>query len=155
MANQHLLFSETLPLNNPEECEWLETRLFELEPEPNFDWEIQGDKLWVYSEDRADNLDELGSFLQTFLREFRAGEPEAFFTLTYAVVSSSPREGAYCGGAMLVTPERIERLCAGEWVDNKAWGYIESKEERSFTCACDGVEHPDVDHCNRCEEDSQ
>lgn len=73
---------------------------------PDFDWKIEKDYLWVYSEESG-NLDNLALFVQGFLAKF---DPEGTFRVEWASTCSAPRIGSFGGGVLVVTANRIRAM---------------------------------------------
>jgi hypothetical protein len=79
--------------------------------ELGFDWSFDDDvpngrnrDLWLYAEESG-NPENAAEFVCKFLKRFRAGQS---WSLTWATTCSKPRVGAFSGGAVFVTPDKIE-----------------------------------------------
>jgi len=80
-------------LNDPAEHEYW----------PRFDWSLDGDGLWIYS-DEDGCIDHVGIFVRRFLSLWR---PAAVFSLTWADTCSKLRTGAFSGGWLVVSKDEI------------------------------------------------
>lgn len=76
---------------------------------PDFGWEIESDRLWVYSEESG-SIDNLSIFIMSFLKKFM---PTASFSLQWASTCGKMRIGEFNGGAMVVTSNAV--LIKGTW----------------------------------------
>ena len=123
MANNYLLFSETLELVNEKEIDWVVKELNRLEekrddndnPMLDFQWSLGKGEIWFYTEE-AGEPEKVGLFVQEFLKEFY---PDETFTLTWATTCSRPRVGEFSGGGMLVTSQKLYFIEAGDWIRQK------------------------------------
>lgn len=127
MANNYALFSAALPLRNADEAnyvvELLENGIPELKEEaedwgwPTFEWSLEQDRLWMYSEESF-NADFVASVVAELFKKFPREEGFAF---TWALTCSKPRLDEFDGGACVVSGdgERVEWMCAGNWARQK------------------------------------
>lgn len=134
MANNYTMFSETLPIANEEEKEWLNKLIEQIEsgdetgPDaalvktlgdnlcPNylgFEYSFQEDCLWIYSEESG-NVDAVAAFVQHFLNKFH---PDKYWALTWACTCSKPRVGEFDGGAIFVTANTIKFNNSYLWLE--------------------------------------
>lgn len=77
---------------------------------PDFEWKIEKDYLWVYSEESG-NLDNLALFVQGFLAKF---DPEGTFQIEWASTCSAPRIGSFGGGVLVVTAKQIRAISTAQ-----------------------------------------
>ena len=129
MADNFLLFAESLAELTPDEEAWLAERLKgndEVEHEsaadddddsPGFEFEFYGDQsagrcLKLYAIESGDP-ETVARLVLEFLRRFR---PQASFGLSWCASCSKMRDGEFGGGAVFVTAERIEAWSGAEWL---------------------------------------
>jgi len=127
VADNYLLFAESLTELTPAEEAWLVERLTDLESldvlddeadtSGAFEFEFYGDQpgnrcLKLYAMEAGDP-DAAARFVQEFLQRFR---PQASFGLSWCTSSSKARDGEFGGGAVFVTAARIEAWSSGEWL---------------------------------------
>jgi hypothetical protein len=129
MADNFLLFAESLEDLTPDEEAWLAERLASKNEEsndpaaddedesPGFEFEFYGEQpgsscLKLYAIEAGDP-DVAAQFVQEFLRRFR---PHASIGLSWCASCSKMRDGEFGGGAVFVTAKRIETWSSGEWL---------------------------------------
>jgi hypothetical protein len=141
MASDFTLFSETLGVLTAEQIEWFKRQLEFVEREEgedlprfmqdaieageveflepdfgrNFQFEFQGESLWIFSDENG-SPSHAAVLVQQFLRRFRS---DGYWTIGWAATCSSPRAGEFGGGAMLVT--------ANEILAESGWSFVERK----------------------------
>ena len=127
MAEYFTQFSESIAKLSPDEKAWVEEELTAPlertkcnqeaymeqwhkdhpldDPEcwPRFDWSFEGDVLWI-SSDESGSPDHVGIFVQRFLAEWRQ---EAVFSMTWSSTCSRLLVGAFSGGWLVVTKDKI------------------------------------------------
>ena len=143
MADNFLLFAESITKLTPDEEAWLAERLASDNEATNdpvaddendsmgFEFEFYGEQpdsrcLKLYAIEAGDP-DAAACFVQEFLRRFR---PQASFGLSWCASCSKMRDGEFGGGAIFVTAERIEAWSSGEWL---------SERERLFQTGLDAA----------------
>ena len=117
MSNNYLQFSFEVPLNTPEEKEWLETFL-DTRPEgfwtkdqiadepdveerlPDFEWQFGDGAIIFYAEENGDT-EQMTQVLQEFLLKSDTALKAIGFS--YSFTSSAMRPGEFGGGAIVVT----------------------------------------------------
>lgn len=82
--------------------------------------------LWIYS-DECGNVEQIGVFMQRFLKKFR---PNGHFALTWSGTCSRLREGEFGGGAFFVTADWIQYMNTWDWANALA---IKFKDEHDTT----------------------
>jgi len=131
MADNYLLFSESIPGLNPEEQDWVRRLLstdrphdlaemgiradvIDIEDWPGFQWEVQqpSNDLWLYAEESG-NVMHVGEFVRAFLARSR---PAACCHLSWAETCSRPRLGEFGGGGLFVTASSVQSWSAHEWL---------------------------------------
>lgn len=133
MADNFLLFAESLTDLTPDEEAWLAERLNnrdmpaggdercdEEDESPGFEFEFYGEQsagrcLKLYAIEAGDP-EATACLVQAFLRRFR---PQASFALSWCASCSKMRDGEFGGGAIFVTAERIEAWSSGEWLTER------------------------------------
>lgn len=81
----------------------------------DFCWNIESDPvLWIYSEEHA-NVYNVGLFVRAFMNKF---DIPGVWTLQWSETCSSPRIGAFSGGAMLVDKKNILMKSIREVMDD-------------------------------------
>ena len=102
----------------------VDTKIIADEFWPDFDWKIESDHLWLYSEESG-NLDNVIAFAQAFLRKFY---PKGYFSLQWAEFCSAPRVGEFGGGGFVVTADKV--ICEStHTIVNRALDELGIKEE--------------------------
>ncbi len=130
MADNYLLFAESLWELTPDEEAWLAERLASNNEATNdpvaddendspggFEFEFYGDPsagryLKLYAIEAGDP-DAAAQFVQEFLQRFR---PQASFGLSWCASCSKMRDSEFGGGAVFVTAKHIEAWSSGEWL---------------------------------------
>lgn len=129
MADNYLLFAESLKDLTPQEEAWLAERLASKHEESNdpaandeddstgIGFEFYGDQsygrcLKLYAIE-AGNPEAAACFVQEFLRRFRQ---QASFGLSWCASCSKMRDGEFGGGAVFVTARHIEAWSSREWL---------------------------------------
>jgi len=132
MADNYLLFAESLRELTSEEEAWLADRIagkYEAINDPaadddddslSFEFEFYCEQpgsrcLKLYAIEAGDP-DAAACFVQKFLRRFR---PHASFSLSWCASCSKMRDGEFGGGAIFVTAERIEAWSSREWLTER------------------------------------
>jgi hypothetical protein len=133
VADNYLLFAESLTELTPNEEAWLAERLASKNVATNdpatdddddssgsFEFEFYGRSpdsrnLKLYAIEAGDP-DAAAQFVQEFLRRFR---PHASFGLSWCESCSKMRDGEVGGGAVLVTADRIESWSSSEWLSER------------------------------------
>ena len=132
MADNFLLFAESLAELTPDEEAWLAERLKgndEVEHEsaadddddsPGFEFEFYGDQsagrcLKLYAIESGDP-ETVARLVLEFLRRFR---PQASFGLSWCASCSKMRDGEFGGGAVFVTADRIESWSSSAWLSER------------------------------------
>ena len=143
MADNFLLFAESITKLTPDEEAWLAERLAcdngathdlaadDEDDSSGFEFEFYGEQpgsrcLKLYAIEAGDP-EGAACFVQEFLRGFR---PQASFSLSWCASCSKMRDGEFGGGAVFVTAERIEALSSGEWL---------AERERAFQAKGDAA----------------
>jgi hypothetical protein len=129
MANNYLLFSETIDDITPAERNWINKVLIvdapapttlkeagiklnaiDIECWPGFQWELCEDDtgLLIYS-DESGYIEHVAEFVRAFLSRFRA---KASWSMTWAATCSKPRAGEFYGGGIFVTSKTVKSFCA-------------------------------------------
>ena len=144
MADNFLLFAESLEDLTPQEEAWLAERLASKDEATNnvdaddeedssggLEFEFYGEQpgnrcLKLYALEAGDP-EAAACFVQEFLRRFR---PQASFGLSWCASCSKMRDGEFCGGALFVTAEHIEAWSSGEWL---------AERERRFQTGLDAT----------------
>lgn len=131
MPDEYLLFSTAIEDLTKAETKWWVSTLADIDGEkgnPGFldksiDWEsleftygMHESHIWFISFDRMGSPEQLCALVQAFFKKFR---PDGQFSMTWAETCSSPRTGAFAGGAAAVTKDTISWLDAGNWLDNE------------------------------------
>jgi hypothetical protein len=128
VADNYLLFAESLTDLTPDEEAWLAERLASKNEESNDpaaddEDESSGIEFEFYGEQpdsrclklcaiEAGDPEATACFVQEFLRRFR---PQASFGLSWCASCSKMRDSEFGGGAIFVTAEHIEAWSSGEW----------------------------------------
>ncbi len=115
MANNCLLFAESLPLKTKEEKKWIKEKLEGKNKKKyigSFDYDLSDDEVVFYSEGDGD-LEVLTKLVQKFLRKFRSKE---VWSIQWSWTCSSPRVKNFGGGAAVVSAKKIEQLETNLWV---------------------------------------
>lgn len=129
MADNYLLFAESLGELTPDEEAWLAERLAsnddashesagaDEDESSGIEFEFYGEQsdgrcLKLYAIEAGDP-EAAACFVQEFLRRFR---PQASFSLSWCTSCSKMRDGEFAGGAIFVTAERIDAWSSGEWL---------------------------------------
>jgi hypothetical protein len=132
VADNFLLFAESLEELTPDEEAWLAERLASNDDASHesagddegessgFEFEFYGEQpdsrcLKLYAIEAGDP-EAAACFVQEFLRRFR---PQASFGLSWCASCSKMRDGEFGGGAVFVTAERIEAWSSGEWLTER------------------------------------
>jgi len=89
-------------------------------PEPHFDYAFDrndnhGRDFWVGTTEYG-RVDCVGHLVQKFLKKFR---PNDYWSLTYSASCSKPRVGAFGGGAVFVTADKIVWCNAHDFVEQQ------------------------------------
>ncbi len=138
MADNYLLFAESLAELTPREEAWLVERLtnrdlptgederFDEEECGWFEFEFYtnpavGRCLKFYAIESGSSQAVVG-LVQSFLRRFR---PHASFSLSWCASCSKMRDGEFRGGAVFVTAERIETWSSAEWLNERQRAFQE------------------------------
>jgi hypothetical protein len=129
MANNYLLFSETIDEITPAERDWIKEVLIvdaaapttlkeagirlnaiDIECWPGFQWELPEDDtgLLIYS-DESGHIEHVAEFVRAFLACFRRN---ACWSMTWAATCSKPRAGEFYGGGIFVTAQTVKSFCA-------------------------------------------
>jgi hypothetical protein len=129
VADNYLLFAESLTDLTPDEEAWLADRLAgkneaTIDPDADddddlsggFEFEFYGEQpgsrcLKLYAIEAGDP-EAAACFVQEFLLRFR---PQASFGLSWCASCSKMRDGEFGGGGVFVTAEHIEAWSSGEW----------------------------------------
>ncbi len=126
MAGYYTQFSEQIADVTPEERAWLEQKLQQMDAEVglSFAYEFEetpgggSDFLYYSSPGYSDaqivneEWEQLQELLQAFLREFR---PTSYLVINYARTCSRPLLGAFGGGMVFITKNRIAEIDRWRW----------------------------------------
>ena len=82
---------------------------------PDFQWVIDADGLWLYSDEHGD-LEQVAEFVRAFLARFR---PNQCWSLTWSSTCSKPRIGEFGGGALFVTAKQVRFQNAHQFIDQQ------------------------------------
>lgn len=116
MADYYTQFSFAIPEITEKEKKYIEKQLENAPSEgSDFNWAIDEDGLWIYSEESG-SPDDAAGFVQEFLKKFRPKESVGF---EFAFSCSKPRLDSYGGGAAFVTAESQEWTNTFSWLSNK------------------------------------
>ena len=118
MANNYLQFSEAIYDLNPEEKDWLQNRLEQMESEENgvpFEYSFRNGLVNFFAEEYGDPY-ALAELVQEFLAKFR---PNKFFAINYSETCSKMRLEEFSGGAVFVTAHSIEYCNPRQWLETK------------------------------------
>ena len=142
MADNFLLFAESLEDLTPQEEAWLAERLASKDEATNnldaddeedssggFEFEFYDDRsggrcLKLYAMEAGDP-DVAACFVQEFLRRFR---PQASFGLSWCASCSKMRDSEFGGGAIFVTADRIEAWSSGEWLAERERAFLAKRD---------------------------
>lgn len=129
MTAYYTEFCEQIADVTPEERAWLEHKLQHVHAARSraFAYEFEEERGGVsnfsyystpgYSgEIMNEEWEELQDLLQAFLREFR---PTSYLVINYARTCSRPMLGAFGGGMVFITKDRIEETDAWGWYDEQ------------------------------------
>jgi hypothetical protein len=147
MANNYLLFSETIDEITPAERNWIDRVLIvdervsitlkeagiklntiAIECWPGFQWELPDNDtcLWFYSEESG-HIEHVAAFARAFLACFR---PNACWSMTWAATCSKPRTGEFYGGGIFVTAKTVKSFCVIDALERMK-GRFEKPRRRS------------------------
>lgn len=122
MANYYTEFSEQIDLKTEEEVEWAKKEIDKMVIAWDADEELDmrcGYVLnedpgwaWFYSEDNG-NIEFFIEFAQSYLNKFAK---DSLVSISYANTASSPRIGAFAGGAVVVSASKIYHYHTSAWL---------------------------------------
>jgi len=122
VANNYLLFSESIGPLTPKEEQWFVDAVEAIEDPPedsgcpeivDFQWGIQNHYVNFYSMESGD-VEQVCNLVHEF---FKAHRPDDRFTMRWAETCSKPRVGQFGGGMAAVTKWGITFLDMHEWED--------------------------------------
>ena len=145
MADNYLLFAESLTELTPDEETWLAERLAgNNQSANNSDVDDEDDSLGIefefYGEQpgrrclklyaiEAGDPDAAAHLVQEFLRRFR---PRACFSLSWCTSCSKMRDGEFGGGAIFVMTDRIENWSSGQWLVERERAFQANRDVASL-----------------------
>jgi hypothetical protein len=135
VADNYVLFSYELRIYNSGALQWVRSILtkadaYEGNPDlsdkdflktfPNwpstptvgFQWSVEGNDLWLYSEEHAD-MESVASFLQAYLR--KSGST-SMLGVEWAETCNRPHVGEFGGGAVMITAKTIKWMTTAKWI---------------------------------------
>lgn len=129
LADNYVQFSQLLCDLKPVERAWLERMLSvpsqatlaaagihhdpqEEDPWPPCQWELQGDALWIYSQQSGDPH-QVAQLICAFLKRYRK---RACWQLSWSETCSRPRVGEFGGGGVFVTAQGSTFFHAHAWL---------------------------------------
>ena len=154
MADNYVLFSESIPVLSRQEQDWVRRLLapegdgppdwlafslhadaIDLDDWPGFQWEIQlpTQDLWLYAGESG-NVLHVGEFVRALLSRFR---PSECWHLSWAETCSKPRLGEFGGGGLFVTASSVQSWSAHEWLAQRRAQFQETPcphDERASSC---------------------